>query len=98
MCWGEDVIQEDTFPSHLQAQPSLPILAQGTEILLRAEFTIQGFPHPGSCSGCGKCVGWAEDGWDVLCQGTTSNHGENQLDPTEFYAGVITSSGHGGYF
>lgn len=95
------MIQEDTFPSPLQAQPSLPILARGTGILLHAMGDSQSSVSPalgGSCSGCGRCVGWAEDGWDVLCQGTTSNHGENQLDPTEVYAGVITSSGHGGYF
>lgn len=44
---------------------------------------------------------WGGQGvWGVLqCQGPTSNHGENQAHETpEFHAGVITSSGHGGYF
>lgn len=91
------MIQKDSFPSHLQARLSLPILAQGAGVLLHAGgINNSAFSPP--CSGCGRCLGWAEDVWGVLCQGPTSNHGENQLNPMEFYTAVITSSGHRGYF
>lgn len=84
---GEDTIQEDTFPSHQQAWPALPILAQGAGIHARGNSESSVSPTlGGSCSGCGTCVGWAGDGWGVLCQGTTSKRGENQLGPTEFCA------------